>query len=130
MNPNNIPSGMPTSRPVSFNQSDMGGAGAGQMTPEVMSRIVDSAFQTGVMAQVDFDQLLATQPPQNKQALMRRISVKPTSRSKPMHRRWLTAEWASSRWRLTLCKGRSRSLLICVAQRRSHRLLVCVARRL
>lgn len=70
MNPNNIPSGMPTSRPVSFNQSDMGGAGAVQMTPEVMSRIVDSAFETGVMAQVDFDQLLASQPPQNKQALV------------------------------------------------------------
>jgi hypothetical protein len=70
MNPNNIPSGMPTSRPVSFNQSDMGGAGAGQMTPDVMSRIVNSAFETGVMAQVDFDQLLASQPPQNKQALM------------------------------------------------------------
>jgi hypothetical protein len=68
MNPNNIPSGMPTSRPISFNQSDMGGAGAGQMTPEVMSSIVDSAFQTGVMAQVDFDQLLATQPPENRQA--------------------------------------------------------------
>jgi len=70
MNPNNIPSGMPTSRPVSFNQSDMGGAGAVQMAPEVMSRIVDSAFETGVMAQVDFDQLLASQPPQNKQALV------------------------------------------------------------
>ena len=70
MDPNNIPSGMPTSRPVSFNQSDMGGPGAVQMTPEVMSRIVDSAFETGVMAQVDFDQLLASQPPQNKQALM------------------------------------------------------------
>jgi hypothetical protein len=70
MDPNNIPSGMPTSRPVSFNQSDMGGAGAVQMTPDVMSRIVDSAFQTGVMAQVDFDQLLASQPPQNKQALV------------------------------------------------------------
>jgi hypothetical protein len=48
----------------------MGGADAVQMTPDVMSRIVDSAFQTGVMAQVDFDQLLASQPPQNKQALM------------------------------------------------------------
>lgn len=70
MNPNNIPSGMPTSRPISFNQNDMGGAGAVQMTPDVMSRIVDSAFQTGVMAQVDFDQLLASQPPQNKQALV------------------------------------------------------------
>ena len=70
MNPNNIPSGMPTSRPVSFNQSDMAGAGAGQMTPDVMSRIVNSAFETGVMAQVDFDQLLASQAPQNKQALV------------------------------------------------------------
>ncbi len=70
MDINNIPSDNPTSRPISFNQSDMGGAGAMQMTPDVMSRIVDSAFQTGVMAQVDFDQLLASQPPQNKQALV------------------------------------------------------------
>lgn len=66
MNPRNIPSGMPTS-PASFT-GGMGGAGAAQITPEVMSRIVDSAFQTGVMAQVDFDQLLATQPPENRQA--------------------------------------------------------------
>ncbi len=65
MNPRNIPSGMPTS-PASF--TGMGGAGAAQITPEVMSRIADSAFQTGVMAQVDFDQLLATQPPENRQA--------------------------------------------------------------
>ena len=70
MNPNNIPSDNPTSRPVSFNQSDMGGAGAVQITPDVMSRIVNSAFETGVMAQVDFDQLLASQPQQNKQALV------------------------------------------------------------
>jgi hypothetical protein len=66
MDPRNIPSGMPTS-PASFT-GGMGGAGAGQITPEVMSRIVDSAFETGVMAQVDFDQLLATQPPENRQA--------------------------------------------------------------
>jgi type II secretory pathway pseudopilin PulG len=52
--------------PASFTRGGM----AAQMTPDVMSRIVDSAFQTGVMAQVDFDQLLASQPPQNKQALM------------------------------------------------------------
>ncbi len=65
MDPRNIPSGMPTS-PASF--TGMGGAGAVQMTPDVMSRIVDSAFETGVMAQVDFDQLLATQPPENRQA--------------------------------------------------------------
>jgi len=70
MDPAFIPSGSPTSRPISFSQGDMGGAGAVQMTPDVMSLIVDSAFQTGVMAQVDFDQLLATQPPQNKQALV------------------------------------------------------------
>jgi hypothetical protein len=56
--------------PASFTRGGMGGAGAAQMTPDVMSRIVDSAFNTGVMAQVDFDQLLASQPPQNKQALM------------------------------------------------------------
>ena len=66
MDPRNIPSGMPTS-PASFT-GGMGGAGAGQITPEVMSRIADSAFQTGVIAQVDFDQLLATQPPENRQA--------------------------------------------------------------
>jgi hypothetical protein len=52
--------------PASFT----GMGGAGQMAPDVMSRIVDSAFETGVMAQVDFDQLLASQPPQNKQALV------------------------------------------------------------
>ena len=55
-----------TDTPASFTRGGM----AAQMTPDVMSRIVDSAFQTGVMAQVDFDQLLASQPPQNKQALM------------------------------------------------------------
>lgn len=55
-----------TNTPASFTGGGMGGAG--QMTPDVMSRIVDSAFETGVMAQVDFDQLLATQPPENRQA--------------------------------------------------------------
>lgn len=54
-----------TDTPASFTRGSMG---AGQMTPEVMSRIADSAFQTGVIAQVDFDQLLATQPPENRQA--------------------------------------------------------------
>ena len=56
--------------PASFTRGGMDAPAAAQMTPDVMSRIVDSAFQTGVMAQVDFDQLLATQPPQNKQALV------------------------------------------------------------
>jgi hypothetical protein len=54
-----------TDTPASFTGGSMG---AGQITPEVMSRIADSAFQTGVIAQVDFDQLLATQPPENRQA--------------------------------------------------------------
>jgi hypothetical protein len=58
--------GLGMSQPASFSPS----ANAAQMTPDVMSRIVNSAFETGVMAQVDFDQLLASQAPQNKQALM------------------------------------------------------------
>ena len=68
MNPNNIPSGMPTSRPVSFSQGDMGGAG--QMTPDRVQQIVDSAVKTRVMAQADFDQLMAMAPEQNKQPFM------------------------------------------------------------
>jgi hypothetical protein len=75
MNPNNIPSGMPTSRPVSFNQSDMGGAGAVQMTPEVAQQIVDTAVKTGMMAQADFDQLMAMAPEQNKQPFMEMIQA-------------------------------------------------------
>ena len=59
-----------TDTPASFTGNGMGAPAAAQMTPEVMSNIVKSAFDTGVMAQVDFDQLLATQPPQNKQALV------------------------------------------------------------
>ena len=58
--------GLGMSQPASFSPN----ANAGQMTPDVMSQIVNSAFETGVMAQVDFDQLLASQAPQNKQALM------------------------------------------------------------
>jgi hypothetical protein len=54
--------------PASFTRGGMGGAG--QMAPEVMARIVDAAFQTGVMAQADFDQLVASQPQQNTRALM------------------------------------------------------------
>lgn len=59
-----------TDTPASFTGGGMGAPAAPQMTPEVMSNIVKSAFDTGVMAQVDFDQLLASQAPQNKQALM------------------------------------------------------------
>jgi hypothetical protein len=68
MDPRNIPSGMPTVRPASFNQSDMGGAG--QMTPQMVPAILDSAVNTGVMAQIDLDQMLAMTPPQARQGIM------------------------------------------------------------
>jgi hypothetical protein len=69
MNSNNIPSGMPTS-PASFTRGGMGGAGAGQITPEMAQQIVDTAVKTGMMAQADFDQLMTLAPNQNKQPFM------------------------------------------------------------
>jgi hypothetical protein len=69
MDPRNIPSGMPTS-PASFTRGGMAGAGAVQMTPEVAQQIVDTAVKTGMMAQADFDQLMALAPEQNKQPFM------------------------------------------------------------
>ena len=68
MDPRNIPSGMPTVRPISFNQSDMGGAG--QMSPDMVPAILDSAINTGVMAQIDLDQMLAMTPPEARQGIM------------------------------------------------------------
>jgi hypothetical protein len=68
MDPRNIPSGMPTARPISFNQSDMGGVG--QMSPDMVPAILDSAMKTGVMAQIDLDQMLAMAPPQAQQGIM------------------------------------------------------------
>jgi hypothetical protein len=68
MDPRNIPSGMPTARPISFNQSDMGGAG--QMSPDMVPAILDSAINTGVMAQIDLDQIIAMSPPQARQGIM------------------------------------------------------------
>jgi len=46
----------------------MGAPAAVQMTPERAQQIVDSAVRTRVMAQEDFDQLMALAPEQNKQA--------------------------------------------------------------
>jgi hypothetical protein len=66
MDRRNIPSGMPTVRPASFSP----GASAGQMTPQRAQQIVDSAVKTRVMAQEDFDQLIAMTPEQNKQPFM------------------------------------------------------------
>jgi hypothetical protein len=68
MDPRNIPLGMPTVRPISFNQSDMGGAG--QMSPDMVPAILDSAINTGVMAQIDLDQMLAMTPPEARQGIM------------------------------------------------------------
>jgi hypothetical protein len=59
-------SGLGMSQPASFTR----GAGAGQMTPEVAQQIVDTAVKTGMMAQADFDQLMAMAPEQNKQPFM------------------------------------------------------------
>jgi hypothetical protein len=70
MDPRNIPSGMPTVRPASFNQSDMGTPTAGQMTPDMVPAILDSAVNTGVMAQIDLDQMLALAPPQARDGIM------------------------------------------------------------
>jgi hypothetical protein len=59
-----------TSTPASFTRGGMGAPNAGQMTPDMAQTIYDSAISTGVMAQVDFDQLLAMAPPQNRQAFV------------------------------------------------------------
>lgn len=55
-----------TNTPASFSP----GASAGQMTPQRAQQIVDSAVKTRIMAQEDFDQLLALAPEQNKQPFM------------------------------------------------------------
>lgn len=55
-----------TNTPASFTR----GASAGQMTPERAQQIVDAAVKTGMMAQADFDQMLAVTPEQNKQPFM------------------------------------------------------------
>ena len=59
-------SGLGMSQPASFSPS----ANAGQMTPQMAQQIVDTAVKTGMMAQADFDQLMAMAPEQNKQPFM------------------------------------------------------------
>lgn len=54
------------SQPASFSPS----ANAGQMSPDMVPAILDSAVKTGVMAQIDLDQMLAMAPPQAKQGIM------------------------------------------------------------
>lgn len=60
-----------TNTPASFTR----GASAGQMTPQRAQQIVDSAVKTRVMAQEDFDQLIAMTPEQNKQPFMEMIQA-------------------------------------------------------
>jgi hypothetical protein len=57
-------SGLGMSQPASFTR------GAEQMTPQMAQQIVDTAVKTGMMAQADFDQLMAMAPEQNKQPFM------------------------------------------------------------
>jgi hypothetical protein len=44
--------------------------GAGQMSPDMVPAILDSAINTGVMAQIDLDQMLAMTPPEARQGIM------------------------------------------------------------
>jgi hypothetical protein len=55
--------------PASFSA----GASAGQMTPQRAQQVVDAAVKTGMMAQADFDQLMALAPEQNRQPFMEMI---------------------------------------------------------
>ena len=70
MDPRNIPSGMPTVRPASFAGGRMATPTAGRMSPDMVPAILDSAVQTGVMAQIDLDQMLALAPPPARQGIM------------------------------------------------------------
>jgi len=58
-----------TNTPASFSA----GASASQMTPQRAQQVVDAAVKTGMMAQADFDQLMALAPEQNKQPFMEMI---------------------------------------------------------
>jgi hypothetical protein len=59
-----------TNTPASFNRGSTGTSTAGQMTPDMVPAILDSAVNTGVMAQIDLDQMLALAPPQARQGIM------------------------------------------------------------
>ena len=59
-----------TDTPASFNSGSMSTPTAGQMSPDMVPAIIDSAVKTGVMAQIDLDQMLALAPPQARQGIM------------------------------------------------------------
>jgi hypothetical protein len=55
---------------ASFTPGSMSTPTAGQMTPDMVPAIIDSAVKTGVMAQIDLDQMLALAPPQARQGIV------------------------------------------------------------
>jgi hypothetical protein len=57
-----------TNTPASFTRDGMG-----QMSPDMVPAILDSAVKTGVMAQIDLDQMLAMTPPQARDGIMQVI---------------------------------------------------------
>lgn len=59
-----------TNTPASFNSGSMSTPTAGQMTPDMVPAILDSAVKTGVMAQIDLDQMLALAPVQARDGIM------------------------------------------------------------
>jgi len=61
--------------PASFTRGGMAAPTTGPMTPEMAQQIVDAAVKTGMMAQADFDQLMALAPEQNKQPFMDMIKA-------------------------------------------------------
>ena len=65
-------SGM-TNTPASFTPGSMGTPTAGRMSPDMVPAILDSAVKTGVMAQIDLDQMLAMTPPQARDGIMQVI---------------------------------------------------------
>ena len=62
-----------TNTPASFNSGSMSTPTAGQMTPDMVPAILDSAVKTGVMAQIDLDQMLAMTPPQARDGIIKVI---------------------------------------------------------
>lgn len=59
-----------TNTPASFTRGGATTPTVGQMSPDMVPAILDSAINTGVMAQIDLDQMLALAPPQARQGIM------------------------------------------------------------
>jgi hypothetical protein len=62
-----------TNTPASFTRGGAAAPTVGQMTPDMVPAILDSAINTGVMAQIDLDQMLAMTPPQARDGIMKVI---------------------------------------------------------